>query len=497
MSRTVHLVLDHPTPAWQAEIDATLAVAPGIDLLRTTRPANPPSAPWRWVVDRCPALRPAALPPTSTLQRTADLTIDLTAQPEEGAWRPCDQHGRPLAAPFPFCSGSRIELPEIRLEDGSGAIIRHALLGLAGDLAETVAHGLTWARRLVVQALSEPAAERERRLGPAPAAGVAARPLAVPILARDQLGRVVRRLRSWFVDETWCIGIIDRPLDQLSSPLDVSTISWIEAPVGSYYADPFGLPGEPVILCERLNHEDGVGRLVSLQAGGDAVWRERPVDLPLRGHASFPFALRVGEDLFCLPENAASGRLTLWRRSAGDSWRPHRDIASDLRAVDPTLFAWGDRWWIAYTDGRSGEHDNLCLMHAATLDGPWRPHRRNPVKVDVRSSRPAGTPYVRNGRLFRPAQDCAARYGAAVVINEVVELSTEAFAEVPALRLAPGPDWPYPDGLHTLTAWGPCTLIDAKREGFVPAAFRRRLGDRLSRAWPGRRQAPALDRTGA
>jgi hypothetical protein len=48
-------------------------------------------------------------------------------------------------------------------------------------------------------------------------------------------------------------------------------------------------------------------------------------------------------------------------------------------------------------------------------------------------------------------------------------------------RLAPGPGWPYPDGLHTLTAWGSRTLIDAKRHGFVPAAFRRRLAARLPR----------------
>ncbi len=47
------------------------------------------------------------------------------------------------------------------------------------------------------------------------------------------------------------------------------------------------------------------------------------------------------------------------------------------------------------------------------LEGPWEPHRRNPVKCDVRGSRPAGTPFVHGGELYRPAQDGSKRYGKA------------------------------------------------------------------------------------
>src|SRR5207253_8229013 len=48
--------------------------------------------------------------------------------------------------------------------------------------------------------------------------------------------------------------------------------------------------------------------------------------------------------------------------------------------------------------------DELHLFHAERLTGDWQPHPRNPVKSDARSARPAGSLFVRDGALYRPAQ---------------------------------------------------------------------------------------------
>ena len=122
----------------------------------------------------------------------------------------------------------------------------------------------------------------------------------------------------------------------------------------------------------------------------------------------------------------------------------------------------------------------MCLLHAEALEGPWRPHAGNPVKRDIGSSRPAGTPFVHEGRLYRPAQDCTGCYGAAIVVNRVRALDPERFAEEPVARIAPDRASPFPHGAHTLVAWGERTLVDAKRHGFVGAAFRRRALARLA-----------------
>jgi hypothetical protein len=102
------------------------------------------------------------------------------------------------------------------------------------------------------------------------------------------------------------------------------------------------------------------------------------------------------------------------------------------------------------------------------------------VKVDVRSARPAGTPFVVDGTLYRPAQDCSRTYGGRVTINRVLILTPLAFREEPFAFVDPDPEGPYPDGLHTLSQVGNVTLIDGKRTLFVPVEFRRVLLKKLA-----------------
>ncbi len=488
MRHAVHLVLCDPCPRWQHALATALMSRPDVALSLSSRASAPGPASWRYLARQCPMLLPAgrlALPAAAAGEA---LTIDLTDAPEPGSWSLRDQHGRPLAAPFPFCRRSRLEMPEVLLEDGGGAVLVRARLARQGSHAATLGSALGWAVRLVEQALGHSLEGR-----PLPGTGVqgslrsgAPEPVGWSILTRDLARRARGRLRSWLVDETWAIGVIDKPIDAVLERPGLDEVAWIAAPGGSYYADPFGVPGEDRILCERFDHDRALGRLVTL-----GLERARPtedaLDFPPRGHASFPYLARIGDALLCIPETAASRQLALWRWGEDGSWQPSTVVAENIRALDPVLFGWRGRFWIAYTDGSLGEHDNLCLLHAASLDGPWQPHAGNPVKVDVGSSRPGGTPFMQDGHLHRPAQDCGAHYGAAIVVNRILELTTETFVEAPVARLAPGRDWPYPHGLHTLSAWGDRTLIDAKRQGFVPAAFARRLRSRL-----GRRQQPLI-----
>jgi hypothetical protein len=97
------------------------------------------------------------------------------------------------------------------------------------------------------------------------------------------------------------------------------------------------------------------------------------------------------------------------------------------------------------------------------------------VKIDVRSSRPAGAPFRVDGALYRPAQDCSSTYGARVNINRVAALSPTEFREEVAASVEPDARGDYPGGLHTLSRLGGRTLVDGKRSVFVAAEFFRVL----------------------
>jgi hypothetical protein len=114
---------------------------------------------------------------------------------------------------------------------------------------------------------------------------------------------------------------------------------------------------------------------------------------------------------------------------------------ADVCFTDATLIEHHGLWWLFLT---INEPDGICLQdelhlyYANSPLGPWTSHIENPVKSDARNSRPAGNLFYQDGGLYRPAQDCATRYGKAVVLNRIDQLDTEAFSEIPVTRINAG-----------------------------------------------------------
>jgi len=105
--------------------------------------------------------------------------------------------------------------------------------------------------------------------------------------------------------------------------------------------------------------------------------------------------------------------------------------------------------------------DELHVFHADSPLGPWTPHPRNPVVSDVRRARPAGRLFRYNGAWYRPAQDCAAGYGAGLAIQRITRLDTERYEEAPVASLTPS--WRSGlTGFHTVNAAGGLTVIDVR-----------------------------------
>src|SRR5688572_11949135 len=104
-------------------------------------------------------------------------------------------------------------------------------------------------------------------------------------------------------------------------------------------------------------------------------------------------------------------------------------------------------------------HDELHLFSADRLLGDWVPHRRNPVKSDVRNARPAGNLFRAGGELYRPAQICAPIYGAGVAINRVLHLGADEYREEEVRRILP--EGGALLGLHTINRAGDLSVADA------------------------------------
>ncbi len=322
--------------------------------------------------------------------------------------------------------------------------------------------------------------------GQRPASGTASAPPGQSALLAHRLAQPYRFARSQLVGiaraAKWNVGVVPVPIDELPwGPLPPTR--WFpDPPRGEFLADPFiwTVDGQPHVLLERLDQRTGTGVLEAFElAGNPAPAMPAPT---VKGHLSYPFTVTAGGETYCIPESAEAAVVRLFRfERSTSSWVVEGDLITDRRLLDATVVQHDGRWWLFATDADSGRTSSLHVWWAPELRGPWREHAGNPVKTDVRSARGAGTPFRRDGRLLRPAQDCSLAYGSRIVLNEVTHLTPTAFAEQVVGRIEPDPAGPYPHGVHTVAAAGRVTLVDGKRFELAWGDARRELAARLRR----------------
>jgi len=306
-------------------------------------------------------------------------------------------------------------------------------------------------------------------------------PAAAPHGSFGWLDALRETWRERLMTEWWSIGSSATPIARVLSGGGLGQIAWHRTKTAHrYLADPFPWPGTNRILCEEMPLTNGVGRIVAVTEIDKTL--TSPIILLDDGcHHSYPCSLLDNGVVCCVPESTERGATRIYWLDNDGKLQPLCDPAPNARLADPTLFKCHDRYWLGCTDLDLGDHDNLCFLHAPAITGPWTPHALWPVKIDVRGARSAGMLFDVDGRLFRPGQDCAATYGAAVAVYEIIELSETEFSEVPVVVLRPDKAGPFPHGLHTLVHDGSRFWVDGKRFVLDLGQLRHKLLGRVSR----------------
>ncbi|TND08115.1 MAG: Uncharacterized protein FD123_2669 [Bacteroidetes bacterium] len=280
-----------------------------------------------------------------------------------------------------------------------------------------------------------------------------------------------------FRAEYWNVGIVRQPLESIISRVPPAEVEWLSDDEKSKYkADPFGFirEGKEIILYEKYDYKTGKGHIAQYAGGTETVALETAT------HLSFPFVLQQNGETTVIPEAHESGAATAYTWNNGRLEKKSELLA--FPAVDPGIIRFNDRWWLFCTRADDGANHLLHIYFSDTAEGPWEPHANNPVKCDIRSARPAGAPFIKDGKLYRPGQDCAEQYGRAVVLHEVLELTPVSFREASVQRLEPHAGWKYHDGLHHVSPLGEnAYLLDAKTRRFSKDNFKRVLGKKFKR----------------
>jgi hypothetical protein len=241
---------------------------------------------------------------------------------------------------------------------------------------------------------------------------------------------------------------------------------WVFPPKDRSWADPFPVQfqGQDWVFFEEVPFSSNRGRLAVAGVGPNGLTEEPKVILEREYHLSYPFVFRWQGDWYLIPETQEANRIDVYKFDAFPYQVSfHKTLMENVRAVDTTLLEADGRWWmfVGITPPGTLNVDELFLFYADSPFGAWIPHRSNPIRSDIRCARPAGRVFERDGKYYRPGQDCSHRYGYAVRLYEIKVLTPSDYVEEEVGVMAPDGS-PGMLATHTINTAGSLSVIDAK-----------------------------------
>jgi hypothetical protein len=278
------------------------------------------------------------------------------------------------------------------------------------------------------------------------------------------LKRLWERIYSYFYFEQWILLLTQ---DISNFPPSWNDFTRIMPPLDRIWADPFIWirGGKYYIFFEEQPHDTKRGRIccITLDNNLKIIANEPVLERPY--HLSYPFIFEHNETLYMIPETAQNRVIELYRCTQFPyQWEFEKKLMTGVQAYDATLFEHQGRWWLFanITEGEGSSWDTLNLFYSDDpLSENWTSHPNNPIVHDVRSARPAGRIFLRDGKIIRPSQNSSKRYGYALNFNRIVTLTELEFEEIHDWSFTP-PSLSDTIATHTWNEAGNLRVIDAK-----------------------------------
>jgi len=276
--------------------------------------------------------------------------------------------------------------------------------------------------------------------------------------------RVLRRTAEKLAySETWSLAYHFKGSNDTNETLHRFTK--LIPPPGHFWADPFAVKFEDrfFVFFEDFIYSDNKAVISLMELRKDGSFEEPVTVLECDYHLSYPFVFEWNDSLYMIPETGSNNTVELYRcNSFPLEWEKQAVLLTANNPSDATLIEFDGKWWMFVNIEEPGvtvNWEELHLYFAESPLGPWTAHPQNPVRSDVRNSRPAGHLFIQDGQLIRPAQDCSKRYGYATALNRIRKLTPHEFLEDEVAKIVP--EWDSSVvGTHTLNRAEELTIID-------------------------------------
>lgn len=275
------------------------------------------------------------------------------------------------------------------------------------------------------------------------------------------LWRSLRKFQRLFFSEQWALLT-----DMNNKGYNFGNCKTIQRSSEHLWADPHVVyrDGKYYVFIEEVPPDTERGHIAVLTVSADGRWSTPKTVLERPYHLSYPFLFEWENYLYMIPESAENRSIELYKCLEFPSkWEFGVTLMRDVSAFDATLFHFNGKWWMFANVKEQDTTSSWDELHLFYSDRPvstdWVRHPCNPIVSDVRYARPAGKIFEEDGRIYRPSQDSSYRYGYGLNINEIVELTTSVYREIPVRKIEP--DWSRSiKGVHTFSRIGDLTVID-------------------------------------
>ena len=285
-------------------------------------------------------------------------------------------------------------------------------------------------------------------------------------LAKFKWMRIQNIIKSFFYFDQWIL--LYRFEETTIVSKELSKFKKILPPKGKFWADPHVIKKQDTyyIFIEELIYKENKGFISVIEMDNQGNYKDPVKILEQDYHLSFPFIIEDNDDIYMIPESKESKNIQLYKCvNFPYKWELETILMNNVNAVDTVVTKKDNKYWLftnmIENDGAS-LYDELYLFSSDSLvSNDWKSHPENPIVSDVKNARMAGKLFEQNGNLHRPSQNCSNHYGYGMQINQITELTENAYTEKTTKSIFPNWDKRI-SSTHSISHTDNLTVIDAQ-----------------------------------
>lgn len=236
-----------------------------------------------------------------------------------------------------------------------------------------------------------------------------------------------------FFEKRWNVAILNNNLnlngDEVIKSKNFQTLPILNG--YTFYADCFFSEDDSKIRLEALNNKTGLGDILEIDVKN--LYSQK---LIFSGnHYSYPSSFQYENDEYLLPEVASHSLPYICNAESLHGNIFYLKGLEDKRIVDATMFSKESIFYLFFGEYETAD-DILHLWISDSPFGIFTPHPMSPINISPNNSRMGGKLIFHKGRLLRFGQNNAREYGESIVVNEVIELSSDLYEERKIASLA-------------------------------------------------------------